>query len=310
MYENLKLYDEFFKNLGIEVVYSQNTNTEILNDGIEFSVSENCLASKIFMGHVVNLIKRSDKEKIDYIFIPRIAFFSKRETTCVKFYALYDICKNVFDSKFLCLDVDYSKYKNPEMVAFLKLGKRLGFDIPKVLSSYLRAKRKEREDYILRYQKQLEKISINTKNVLIVAHSYIAYDSFLTSDMYNYLKNNGINVIFADINGHKFEKSKNNSNKKGEYKKISSGIYWRYNKELLEGIVEYSKIIDGAIFITSFPCGIDSLVNELAIRYLKDIPTLNLIIDEQTANAGMLTRLESFVDILNQTQDKYEVKSS
>ena len=57
--------------------------------------------------------------------------------------------------------------------------------------------------------------------------------------------------------------------------------------------------------MTSFPCGPDSLINELLIRKIKDIPIINIIVDEQTSEAGLHTRLESFVDIIKQ---KGEVK--
>ena len=43
-------------------------------------------------------------------------------------------------------------------------------------------------------------------------------------------------------------------------------------------------MIDGIIFISTYPCGIDSLVNNLAILKNKDIPILNLVIDENTDN--------------------------
>ena len=56
-------------------------------------------------------------------------------------------------------------------------------------------------------------------------------------------------------------------------------------------------MIDGVIFLTSFPCGPDSLVNELVMRKI-NIPYLNLIIDDLDSNVGIITRLESFIDIL------------
>ena len=35
------------------------------------------------------------------------------------------------------------------------------------------------------------------------------------------------------------------------------------------------------------------------IRKLKNIPILNLLIDEATSETGLITRLESFIDIIN-----------
>ena len=77
-------------------------------------------------------------------------------------------------------------------------------------------------------------------------------------------------------------------------------LYWKYNKNLLNGIMEYSDKVKGIIFISTFPCGPDAMVNDLVIRKIKNKPILNLVIDEQDASAGLYTRLESFVDILEQ----------
>ena len=52
------------------------------------------------------------------------------------------------------------------------------------------------------------------------------------------------------------------------------------------------------IFISSFPCGPDSLANELAMRKISK-PYLNLIIDDIDSLTGIETRIESFVDILD-----------
>ena len=159
-YEYPVLYTRFFELLGIEVVFSEDTNTKILNDGIKYSASETCLANKIYLGHVANLVERKDKEKIDYIFIPRVAFFDKKETVCVKFYALYDICKNTFDAKFITLNVDYS-CKETEFKAFVSLGIRLGFKFSKSVMAYVRAKKAQDEYNKKEYNTQVKKLLNN-----------------------------------------------------------------------------------------------------------------------------------------------------
>jgi len=44
---------------------------------------------------------------------------------------------------------------------------------------------------------------------------------------------------------------------------------------------------------------LDSLVNELVMRKISK-PYLNLIIDDLDSNTGLETRLESFIDIVEQ----------
>jgi predicted nucleotide-binding protein (sugar kinase/HSP70/actin superfamily) len=57
-------------------------------------------------------------------------------------------------------------------------------------------------------------------------------------------------------------------------------------------------MVDGIILLSSFPCGPDSMVNEIILRKVQNKPILNLILDGQEGSAGMETRLESFVDII------------
>ena len=60
------------------------------------------------------------------------------------------------------------------------------------------------------------------------------------------------------------------------------------------------KKIDGIITLTAFGCGPDSLMLEDIRRKAKNFnkPLLNLTIDEHTGEAGFITRLEAFCDML------------
>ena len=75
-------------------------------------------------------------------------------------------------------------------------------------------------------------------------------------------------------------------------------LYFLYSKENVGSAFYYKDVVDGIIFLSAFPCGTDSLVNELAIRKLKNIPCINIILDDSTSTLGLYTRLESFVDII------------
>ena len=61
--------------------------------------------------------------------------------------------------------------------------------------------------------------------------------------------------------------------------------------------------MDGIILLSTFPCGPDSLCNEMIIRKIKDKPIITIIVDELNNDAGLITRLESFIEIL---KDKKE----
>ena len=71
-----------------------------------------------------------------------------------------------------------------------------------------------------------------------------------------------------------------------------------YRRELLGSIQMHKSKADGLILMSAFPCGPDSMVNEMIIRKFPDIPILNIVMDNQDGTAGLETRLESFTDIL------------
>jgi predicted nucleotide-binding protein (sugar kinase/HSP70/actin superfamily) len=61
--------------------------------------------------------------------------------------------------------------------------------------------------------------------------------------------------------------------------------------------------IDGVVFLTSFKCGIDALLQEFIKRRLKvrretSIPLIVLSFDEHTGRESLTTRLEAFRDVM------------
>ena len=79
-------------------------------------------------------------------------------------------------------------------------------------------------------------------------------------------------------------------------------MYWANQLEMTGAAGHYLKsdLIDGLITITAFGCGPDSLMIEDIKRKSKNFnkPLLNLTIDEHTGEAGFVTRLEAFCDML------------
>jgi predicted nucleotide-binding protein (sugar kinase/HSP70/actin superfamily) len=66
-----------------------------------------------------------------------------------------------------------------------------------------------------------------------------------------------------------------------------------------------SRGVDGAVFLTSFKCGIDALLQEFVKRRLKvldkaAVPLLILSFDEHTGREGLATRLEAFRDVIEE----------
>jgi len=59
-----------------------------------------------------------------------------------------------------------------------------------------------------------------------------------------------------------------------------------------------NRTADGIIYLSSFSCGVDSVITELIKNDIGDFPFMILKLDEHTGEAGFNTRLEAFSDML------------
>lgn len=287
------LWKTYLNNLGYKIITSQNTTTETIELGKIYSIDESCLSSKIYMGHVASL-----KDKCDYILIPRIDNYGTGEKVCVKFNATYDLVKNLFEEyQILDYNIDNTKH-NYETINLIKLGLKLNKNPFKVLKSLIIAKQKDKKYRKLEEQKQESILQNDNPKILIVAHPYNIYDKFIGAPIIKKIKSQGIDIIYAD--------KLNKKTAKLYYTNLSKTLYWTYSKELIGAIDYYRYSIDGILFLSSFPCGPDSLVNELMLRKIDNIPMTNILIDEQTSDTGLDTRIESFIDIINERRKTNE----
>lgn len=275
------LWLNFFEYLKINVVFSPETNKEILDLGLKYSTDEMCLSLKNYIGHVAYL-----KDKCDYILIPRVDNYGVDNQTCTNFLSCYDIVNNMFDINVLNYNINL-RNKETELKGLIDIGKVLGIDKKKVKDAYCFAKVKSNKIKKEKILNNLRKLKSSKKKILLVGHPYNMYDKLIGIPIIEMLKELDIEIIYSDLF---FDKD--------ESKKYSKELYWKYSKESISSISKCIDKIDGIIFLSSFPCGLDSLVNELVMRKLNK-PYINIIIDDNSISGGIETRIESFVDVIS-----------
>jgi predicted nucleotide-binding protein (sugar kinase/HSP70/actin superfamily) len=290
-----QLWEVFFKELGFKILVSPETNRQILKDGVNLAVDESCLPVKIFLGHVNYL-----KDKADYIFLPRIVSLNKKEELCTKFMGLYDNVNNTFDGKINILEynIDFHFFQKNQARTFFEVGMKLVSNPLKVWLAYRKALKIYDNEHLKLIQEQEQRLKQknNKLKILIVAHPYVIHDGLIGSPISKFLLKENVEIFYADL------VESLPARKKAE--EISSDMYWTYNKEFLGAIAQYAKKINGIIYIAAFPCGPDALSIELYQKKFPQIPSMNLTLDELQSEAGLMTRLESFVDILNLRKKK------
>ena len=279
------LWKAFFDELKVDYIESNDTTTKTLILGKEKSIDESCLALKIYLGHIEEL-----KDKCDYILVPRIFSLTKSEQVCTNFNALYDLVRNTFkDIKILNYNIDV-KHHHSEKNAFLKMGKELGFSIIESARAYNKAKVIEKNYYKNEEKKAKEILKNDKTKILLLGHPYILKDNLIGKTITDYLSKNNISIIYS----YQIPRDLINFN----CNKISTKIHFTMNKEHIAAFNYFKDKVDGTIILTAFPCGPDSLSNEMIIRKREKHPTLLLTFEDLTNNTAVITRLESFLDML------------
>ncbi len=305
-YEYYTLWKEFFNELGIEVVLSKPTNKKILDDGVSVCVDEACLPVKVYHGHVINL-----KDKVDFLFIPKLISVHKKEYNCPKILGLPEMIMNSIENLPPIIDTKINLRKSNrelnnsvnEIAKCLDLNKK---NVKNALKNSLIKYRNHRTlvstgvvpiDAIKMYNK-LYKTSVkdNKKKMtlMVIGHSYNIYDDFLSMNLIEKLKKQNITVITPEmVNLEKVDLYASNLTKR---------MFWTAGRKIIGSsfyMLEENQI-DGMIYISSFGCGLDSVLVDLVQRKAKKsrIPFTLLTLDEHSGEAGVNTRVEAFIDMI------------
>jgi predicted nucleotide-binding protein (sugar kinase/HSP70/actin superfamily) len=137
--------------------------------------------------------------------------------------------------------------------------------------------------------------------VALIGHPYNLFDIDVNKDLLTLAKSLGMEIITSDLLSEK-EIDR-------EVSDLSKEIYWSSGREIVGSLFHFlSGGVDGAVFLTSFKCGIDALLQEFIKRRLKvrggsSVPLLILSFDEHTGREGLATRLEAFRDVMEQRKE-------
>lgn len=272
----------FFSELGADIVTSDNTNKIILNEGIKYCVDEACLPIKIFHGHVATI-----KDKCDIILIPRIMQLREREFICPKFCGLPEmILNNIPDLPKAIIEPIYATSKE-NLYKWAKIvGKMIVDDKYKIKNAFNKA--------LIEQSKYKTGIKNDTYklNIALIGHPYNIYDNFINMNLVKKLNKLGVGVITEEYIDDEIIDN--------EVKSLYKRPFWTFGRNSY-GFASYvakERIVDGIIYISSFSCGIDSVMIEFIKDRIEDFPLMILKVDEQTGEAGIDTRIEAFFDML------------
>ena len=180
--------------------------------------------------------------------------------------------------------------------ALNRLGKRLNKDKKIIAQAKTTASLEEKEFKEKKRESFFKKIQSQKQKLVLVSHPYILYDDYVNLGLKTKLEKLGVEVFFID--------EVPLGSPMGANKDLPAiKFHWEFGEEIMQQVEKVIGLrcgIAGAIELSSFQCGCDAVLKEFVEKEFKarKVPFLYLIIDEHTADAGVQTRLEAFVDTL------------
>ncbi|NPA48705.1 MAG: CoA activase [Thermodesulfobacteria bacterium] len=296
-FERLPFFATLLQELGFEVVISEPTNKKLVNAGCEAVAAETCFPIKVTHGHVLDLFKKGVKK----IFVPYIIDLPSDHPKL----QVGKICPYVQSiPSALAASFNFESY-GAELLAPVfhfgtggkvlenekkELAKMLGVSTKEVRKAWEAAEAAQQEfDRWLkeRGKEVLSGLGEDEVALVIVGRPYNACDPGANLAIHNKIRSLGVVGLPVDMLPL------------AEVEDLDGleGMYWRYGQRFLLAahfIREHEKLYP--IFLTNFSCGPDSFIIHFFEELLGGKPYLELEIDEHSADAGVVTRIEAFLD--------------
>ena len=306
-YELYPFWQAFFKELGCNIVVSDSTTKRIIHDGAERSVAETCFPMKVGLGHVLDLL---DKE-IDYIFLPSVINMplpDKRMTdsfVCPYVQSFVYTVKSAVDFdaagvKVLQPVVWMQHDRKHRIKALMETGKLLGKtgrDVVRAVDAAEANLARFQQRLVDRGREVLSQLKPDEKAIVVIGRAYNTCDSGANLEIPKKLNKMGVRSIpmdFLPLDSVRLPDDWKN-------------MYWRYGQKILsaaELVADNPQLYP--IYLTNFGCGPDSFVHKFFRERLGSKPCLVMEVDEHSADAGMITRCEAFMDSLKTAKDVAE----
>ena len=297
IYSLWPLYSWFFHSLGVETVLSKN----ILPEGTARVESSYCFPAEIAHGAVQDIMESNP----DYIFLPHFKDMESYEKnapacSCPITQGLPYYIKKAFpeisENKYLLPVISFMYGVEKAGESFIEMGAELGFSERESRRSFEIACQKQMEYFSRAAELGKTALSEARKSkrpvIALLGRPYNAFTTDTNMDIPRKFATRGYSVIPFDILPF-------------EDKSIYPNMYWYYGQQDMKAAMLLKD--ENNIFVTyisNFSCAPDSFM----LHYLKWImgtkPFLILEMDSHTADAGVDTRIEAFLDIIEGYRSK------
>ncbi|MEW5807431.1 MAG: acyl-CoA dehydratase activase [Acidobacteriota bacterium] len=298
-HELMPFWRTFFESLGFRIVFSDKTNKRLIHKGLEKVVAETCFPIKVTHGHVQDLIDRGVKT----IFLPSIVDMPlshsslKGSYCCPYVQAIPYTIRSAIDFESngvrLLSPVIHFSWSQKNLKRTLtdlaqEMGKS-GEEAEKAFSSASRALNCFQASLKERGREILKNLKEGQNAMVLISRPYNGCDPGMNMELPRKLRDLGIIAIPMDY------LSLDEVDLVDEWQ----DMYWKYGQKIFSAaeIVHDDPRLH-AIYLTNFSCGPDSFILHFFREKMRGKPYLQLEVDEHSADAGLITRLEAFMDSL------------
>jgi len=288
MTDYLPFWGTFFNKLGFKTIYSNKTNSKIVDDGQRHVPAEYCFPIKVLFGHVLDL-----DGKVDRIFIPHLRMTVPPKEKDYRYACPYTqaapyVIRENLETKSSILTLEYPLDR--EMDFWLKdVAKELEIDLNEVKAAHefaRNAQKKFENDCLEKGVEILKKLKKeNRRGAVLIGRPYNTTDRHVNMNMARKLRSFGIEPIPYDFLPMGDDK----------LPELWSRIRWGYGRKLVQAARVLKKHdFLGVVIVTNFGCGPDAFVDQYLEYELKHTPNIVIELDAHQAEAGLVTRLEAF----------------
>ena len=295
VYDYAPLIIGFLNALDARVVLSSQTNNAIMDQAIELSYTDSCFPMKLLHGHAAML------KDMDYILYPcAIRLGSKdgdasQKYSCPLVQASPFIIRNVLDfgERLLIPIIDFSRGDDDVIKDFANIAVKMGFSRKKgkeaALAGIQSQWRFEADQAALGRELLKQLRQSGQLGVVLFARSYMSQDTGANLGIAEKLAQLGVVPIPLDFLPLESVNAKDYSDRP----------YWFYeNKYIAGAAITVSDPQLYGLWLTNFGCGPNSFIIHIVEDIMGGKPLGQLEIDEHAAEAGIVTRLEAFVDTI------------
>ncbi|MDY0099543.1 MAG: acyl-CoA dehydratase activase [Bacteroidales bacterium] len=310
-YQQFPFWRTFFEELGFRVILSKKSDKTLVTNSIESVTSETCLPVEIIHGHVIDLIEKGAR----YIFLPFIVNGKYRNgdrtSNCncpwIQTYPfmIRAALKERYDiSGFLTPTLHFRYFEGlllNELTGFFN-GK-FGISRVKIRNALHKADKAQAsfENRLVEYGKHImADIPQSCRPAVILGRPYNSTDPHLNLGLTEKLLAQNVMPVPLDM----LDLSQYNI-----YTHYRN-MYWPNGQKIIAAAQHVAKTPGlYAVYLSNFRCGPDSFIWHYVTEEMKGKPFLHLEVDEHSADAGMVTRIEAFLDSLkgSELNEKKEI---